>query len=34
MSETDFRDPSAPKSPAIPQFFTEAVKLEWKSRQG
>jgi hypothetical protein len=33
MSETDFRDPSAPKSPAIPQFFTEAVKLEWKSRQ-
>ena len=33
MSETDFRDPSAPKSPAIPQFFTEAVKLEWKSQQ-
>ena len=33
MSETEFRDPSAPKSPAIPQFFTEAVKLEWKSRQ-
>jgi hypothetical protein len=33
MSETDFRDPAAPKSPAIPQFFTEAVKLEWKSRQ-
>jgi hypothetical protein len=33
MSETDFRDPSAPKSPAIPQFFTDAVKLEWKSRQ-
>jgi hypothetical protein len=33
MSEIDFRDPSAPKSPAIPQFFTEAVKLEWKSRQ-
>lgn len=33
MSETDFRDPNAPKSPAIPQFFTEAVKLEWKSQQ-
>ena len=33
MSETDFRDPSAAKSPAIPQFFTEAVKLEWKSKQ-
>ena len=33
MSETDFRDPSAPKSPAIPQFFTEAVKLEWRSQQ-
>ncbi len=33
MSELEFRDPSAPKSPAIPQFFTEAVKLEFKSKQ-
>ena len=33
MSETDFRDPAAPKSPAIPQFFTEPVKMEFKSKQ-
>jgi hypothetical protein len=33
MSETDFRDPGAPKSPAIPQFFTEPVKMEFKSQQ-
>jgi hypothetical protein len=33
MSETDFKDPTAPKSPAIPQFFAEPVKLEFRSRQ-
>lgn len=33
MSETDFRDPNAPKQPAVPVFFTEAVKMEFKSKQ-
>jgi hypothetical protein len=33
MSETDFRDPNGPKQPAVPVFFTEAVKMEFKSRQ-
>lgn len=33
MSENDFKDPNAPKSPAIPQFFVEPVKMEFKSKQ-
>lgn len=33
MNDHDFRDPNAPKSPAVPVFFTEAVKLEFKSKQ-
>ena len=33
MSEFDFADPNKPKAPAIPQFFTEAVKLDFKSRE-
>ena len=33
MSETDFKDPNAPKSPAIAQFFTEPLKMEFKSKE-
>ena len=33
MSELDIRDPSAPKSPAIPRFHVKAVKLEFASSQ-
>src|SRR5579871_4014755 len=32
MSETDFRDPSGPRAPAIPRFKTEAVHLPFKSK--
>jgi len=32
MSETDFRDPAAPRAPAIPRFKTEAVHLPFRSR--
>ncbi|HLK26453.1 MAG TPA: hypothetical protein VKT30_17485 [Caulobacteraceae bacterium] len=33
MSETDFRDPSGPKPPAIPRFKTEAVHLPFRSKE-
>ena len=33
MSETDFRDPSAPRAPAIPRFKTEAVHLPYRSKE-
>jgi hypothetical protein len=33
MGEMDFRDPNGPKQPAVPVFFTEAVKMEFKSKQ-
>ena len=33
MSETDFRDPAAPKAPAIPRFKTEAVHLPFRSKE-
>jgi hypothetical protein len=33
MHEMDFRDPSAPKQPAVPVFFTEAVRMDFKSKQ-
>lgn len=33
MNDQDFRNPNAPKQPAVPVFFTEAVKMEFKSKQ-
>jgi hypothetical protein len=32
MSETDLRDPGAPRAPAIPRFKTEAVHLAYRSK--
>ena len=33
MSEFDFQDPNGPKSPAIPQFYVEPMKMEFKSKE-
>lgn len=33
MAEMDFRDPNAPKQPAVAVFFTEAVRMDFKSKQ-
>jgi hypothetical protein len=33
ISDTDFQDPGAPKAPAIPEFFTDAVHLAFQSQQ-
>lgn len=33
MNDQDFKNPNAPKQPAVPVFFTEAVKMEFKSKQ-
>ena len=33
MSENDFKDPNAPKSPLVPLFYTEPVHMEFRSKQ-
>jgi len=33
MNDQDFKNPNGPKQPAVPVFFTESVKLEFKSKQ-
>lgn len=33
MGELDYADPSRPKSPAIPMFYTEPVHMEFLSKQ-
>jgi hypothetical protein len=33
MSETDFKDPNAPKSPLVPVFFEDKVHLTFRSEQ-
>lgn len=33
MNDLDFRNPNAPKQPAVPVFFVEAVRMDFKSKQ-
>jgi hypothetical protein len=33
MLDSDFKNPNGPKQPAVPVFFTEAVRMDFKSKQ-
>ena len=33
MNDLDFKTPNGPKTPAVPVFFTEAVRMDFKSKQ-
>jgi hypothetical protein len=33
MNDIDFKNPNSPKQPAVPVFFTEAVRMDFKSKQ-